>query len=332
MTLPAITKFTAAGMLLNQRITFTSLNQTLSAAISIITTQAIAKGYTRVGSCNGTTGALDGVSRWSATAAVRGATTTTAQSWDIIQAANGAQTLFTYTGGSDDICTIACSPGGLYILAGTPTFKPTATDECTGPTAQSIIGSTASADRIIDVWIDSAHNGWRCAIFRSNILVSPLFGVELFDPAYIVSPAVCTIPVWVFSFAASQVPFPNNIITTYAANTGGQTKMTVSGVQFIVSMGTTANTFANSCQLESNLIQELNGGLFMYRTLGLASQTTSAKGWIGNRFDWIVSNDFRPCGDLDATKSWIMMNQSTVAGATAGVLWTWDNTSAWVGA
>lgn len=332
MAFPAIQKFTAAGQLLNQTITFTSLNQTLSAYISTITTQAIAKGYTRAGSSNGTTAALDGVSRWSSTAATRGATTTTAQSWDIITAANGAQTLFYYTGASDDICGISCSPGGLYALAGTPTFKPTATDEISGIASTSIVGATASGNRIADVWIDSAHNGWRACIFRSNILVGPLIWCELFDPAYVVSPASVPVSVWCGCLTVGSL-VGGTIFGQYSGNAaGGQSRMIVSGTPVIVNMGASGKSLGNSFTAENGTLQELNGSNFLYRPVGLSSVTANARGDIGNRFDFYMDQELKACGELDAGKNWLYINGVATAGSSLGILWPWDGSSAWVGA
>lgn len=332
MAFPAIQKYTAAGQLLNQRITFVSLNQVLSAYVSIITTQAIARGYTRAGSSNGVLAALDGVSRWSAVASIRGANATTAQSWDIITAANGAQTLFAYTGSSDDQCTIACSPGGLYTLAGTPTFKPTATDECVGTTGVTVVNATASGDRLANVWIDSAHNGWRAAMFRANILAAPLICVELFDPVFVISPASFPVPVWAGVLVPASL-VGGTIFGQYAANSaGGQARALISASQVIVSMGASGKSLGNSFTAENGIAQELNGSNFTLRPIGLSSVTVAARGDVGNRFDWHMNQEQLACGQLDAGKNWLYMGNNASAGIGIGILWPWDGVSAWVGA
>lgn len=332
MAFPVIQRFTAPGMLLNQRITFTSLNQTLSAYISIITTQGIAKGYTRLGSSNGTTAAFDGVSRWSSTAATRGATTTTAQSWDIITAANGAQTLFAYTGASDDVCTIACSPGGLYTLAGTPTFKPTAADECLATSTQTIINATASGDRIANVWIDLAHNGWRAAIFRANVLTGPLICVELIDPIFVLSPASIPVPVWAACLASSSIAGTTLLGAYNVSAAGGQARALISATPVTVNLGASCKSLNGSFTVENGLPQELNGSNFLIRAIGVASSTANARGDVGNRFDWHYDQEQLACGQLDAAKNWIYINQNPTSGAGIGILWTWDGTSNWTGA
>lgn len=333
MAFPAIQKFTAAGQLLNQRITFVSLLATMGGYITGITNQAIAKGYTVAGSCNGVTGAMDGVNRCTTAAgfAVRGTVAAAAQSWIVITAANGAQTLFTYQGATDDIARISCSPSGVFVAAGTPSNQPTATDEALGPATQSLIAATTSGDRIFNVWIDSAHNGWRAAIFRSNILVGNLIFCELFDPAFVISPASVAVPVWcgVLSGGFNGA----SLLGQYSSNiAGGSTRMLVSGTPTTVNMGGSAKVLGLSSTAENGLAQELNGNNFLLRTVGLSSVTVGARGDVGNRYDWHYDQEQKACGELDAGKNWLYMNAQSASGLAPGVLWPWDGVSAWVGA
>lgn len=333
MAFPAIQKFTAAGQLLNQRITFVSLLATMGGFITGITNQAIAKGYTVAGSCNGVTGAMDGVNRCTTAAgfAVRATIAGAAQSWIVITAANGAQTLFAFQGVSDDIARISCSVGGLFVAAGTPANQPTATDEVVGVTAVSLIGATASSDRIFNVWIDSAHNGWRAAIFRLNILAAPLIWCELFDPTFVVSPASVPVPTWCGCLAPGSLVMAG-ITGQYSGNAvGGSTRMLISGTPTTVNMGASCKMLGNTPTAENGIAQTLNGSNFIIRSLGLSSVTATASGDVGNRFDFHVDQELKACGELDASKSWLYMNNNSVAGGTVGILWTWDGVSAWVG-
>lgn len=329
MAFPAPVKFLAAGMLLNQQITFTSLNQTLSAYIGGATTFFIAQGFVCAGSSNGTTAAMDGVNRWSSTAAVRGANTTTAQSWIVITHANGAQTLFAYTGGTDDIARISGSPGGLFILAGTATFAPTATDEVVGITGVTLINSTASANRVANYQVDTAHNGWRMFMFRSSVLAAALLWGELFDPTYLISPASCAVPVWwgtMNTSSTSQAGGPQGAFS--ASSLGGSTRMVVSGVPLTVNLGGTSKILSGGFNNETNVANELNGGGFMDRAIGLCSTTTSARGDVGKRFDWRVTAELKACGEKSGDSLWINLNNTSTAGGSVGTLWTWDGTSA----
>ncbi len=330
MAFPAAQKYLPAGMLVNQQIPFVSLLTTTGTYVTGITNHAIAQGYTCAGSSNGTTAAMDGVNRCTTAAgfAVRAANTTTAQSWIVITAANGAQTLFTFTGASDDIARISGSPGGLFVVAGTATFAPTATDEVVGITTVSLIGATASSNRVFNVQIDSAHNGWRAFIFRLGIVAAPIIFGELFDPAFIVGPgATCAVPVWWGCNSAGNLLNFGAAGSYSAINVGGSTRMVVNGTPMTVNMGGTVKLLALSSLGENNIPQELNANGFVCRSIGLSSATASAHGDVGRRYDWLSTNELKPSGELDATKTWINLNNASTAGAASGTLWTWDGAS-----
>ncbi len=334
MAFPAIVKFTAAGQLLNQRSVFTSLLQVMGDYITGITNQAIAKGYTCAGSCDGTTGAMDGVNRCTNAAgfAVKATIAGAAQSWIVITAANGAQTLFTYQGATNDIARISCSPGGLFVAAGTPAQQPTATDEVVGTSAATLIGATASGDRLWNVWIDSAHNGWRACVFRSNVLVGSLIGAELFDAAYLGTGASCAVATWCHAHTAAVASLASLALGAYAASSaGGSTRMTVSGTPLTVNMGATAKLLGAQTITENGTAQELNSSNYLLRAIGLYSNTTSAKGDVGNRYDWHFDSELLACGALDSGKNWIYLNNASAAASAPGTLWPWDGVSSWTG-
>lgn len=334
MSFPALVKYAAADMLLNQSITFVSLLATTGGYATGITNQAIAKGYTCAGSSNGVAAAMDGTNRCTLAAgfAVQGANSTTPQSWIVITAANGAQTLLAYQGASNDIFRVSCSPGGLFVVAATATHQPTATDEVVASASNSLIGATASGNRVYNVWIDSAHNGWRAAVFRSNVLVGSLIGVELFDPAYILSPAICAVPTWAFGVGSGNPGLPGNLLGTYTANTcGGSTRMSISGTPTTINMGASAKILGLQATAESGVIQELNGSSYLLRSIGLYSNTATGRGDVGNRYDWWFDSEMKACGELDAAKNWLYINDTTSAGSKPGLLWPWDGASAWAG-
>lgn len=334
MAFPTVQKFLAAGMLVNQRITFVSLLTTTGTYVTGTTNQAIAQGYTCAGSSNGVTAAMDGVNRCTNAAgfAVRGANTTTAQSWIVITAANGAQTLFSFTGGSDDIARISFSPGGLFIVAGTATFTPTATDEALISSTQSLIGNTASGDRLYDVWIDSAHNGWRAACFRSNALVGPLIGVELYDPSFILSPVTAPVPTWGHLHTPAVATLLGSMAAVYGLNSsGGIARFVISSVPTNVVLGGTCKSFNFSGTTFLGVVMVLNGSLFTNQPIGLYSSQASAQGDIGNRFDWHFTNELKACGELTSAKDWVLLSNNPAAGSQGGTLWPWDGVSAWVG-
>lgn len=330
MAFPAIQKYTAAGMLLNQTIAFVSLLATMGSYIVGIANQAIAKGYTVAGSSNGVAAAMDGVNRCTLAAgfAVRATIAGAAQSWLVITAANGAQTLFAYQGASDDIARISCSPGGLFIVAGTATFQPTATDEVVGTSGATLIGATASANRVFNVIIDSAHNGWRAWIYRLNVVVGSLIWCELFDAAFISGTASIAVPVWCGAMTAVNAASLSSAGGVYAANSaGGSCRGIVSGTPTTINLGGTFKIISNGIN-ENGILQELNGNSFVNRAIGVGSNTATAHGDVGNRFDWHFGQDLRSAGDLDASKFWTMLNNQSTAGVSGGVLWPWDGVSA----
>lgn len=332
MAFPAIQKFTAAGMIVNQQITFVSLLTTLGTYITGITNQAIAQGYVCAGSSNGVTAAMDGTNRCTTAAgfAVRNSSLTAAQSWIVITAANGAQTLFTFNGASDDVCRISGSPAGLFVVAGTATFAPTATDEVVAITGTTIIGTTNSGNRIYNVQIDSAHNGWRAFVFSAGVLAAAVLYGELFDPAFIVGPgATCAVPTWWGATSPTNINTGGNFFSSYSANTlGGSTRMIVGGTARTINMGASAKCTSGLFTNENNVVQDLNGGLFTFRTVGLHSITTNGKGDVGRRFDWLYTNEFKACGELDSTKNWAVLSLQSVAGGSSGMMWTWDGSTA----
>jgi hypothetical protein len=324
MAMPTAVKSWAAGLLPNQRITFVSLLTTLGTYITGIANQLISRGYTCVGSSNGVTAAMDGVNRCTTPSgfAVRAANTTTAQSWIVIS--DGVtQTLFTFTGASDDIARISFSPGSLFVVAGTATFAPTATDEQVFISTVSLIGATASSDRVFTVWVDSTHRLWRAAIFRASIVAAPLIGTELFDASPLIG--VSALPaVWGFAQAASLLAATNSA-GAYSANAVGGLCKTSGNAS--TQLGGTI--LAINGALNDPAILTANGSLFAVRSLGLASVSGGCVGIVGNRFDWYASSDSQVCGALGGAatgKDWVQLNNSS-SGA-AGVLWPWDGVTA----
>lgn len=145
-------------------------------------TQKLSSEWIRKWESNGVTGPAnsgDTTQRLTSVAecSVRGATTATAQSWGCYQNSDGVQLLIGFTGASDDIVRIAYSPGGLYTLAGTTTFLPTATDEVVISNANSIVNSTASLDRTMTIWCHDKD--WRCVVFRNGSMIRALYLVEV---------------------------------------------------------------------------------------------------------------------------------------------------------
>lgn len=135
-------------------------------------------GYTVKGSSNGTTGAMDGTNRITAASAwatqANGASS--AISWIVLTDGAGVDWCFSYNSASVDICRLAHSQGGNYVVAGTATFQPTATDEVFDVASGTWINATASAQRVGQFWGSSDKKMFRFAIFRSSVLASYMKG------------------------------------------------------------------------------------------------------------------------------------------------------------
>lgn len=182
MSLPTLVKtYTFSN---NNRISFVSLNDTMARYLFGIKNFLVATmGWTVKYTCDGTTGPTSGADhtdRWAtfSNAATRGANGTTAQSFAVITDGNGCDLLLAYEGGSDDIALVAWSNGGLYTPAGTSNQKPTATDEGIMMSAISIIGATASLDRVWHIQASTDNKIFRTHIFRSSTFLYG-FGMEL---------------------------------------------------------------------------------------------------------------------------------------------------------
>lgn len=325
MSTPVSVKNWITNSLFNQTIVFVSLLTMLGGVVVGNTNQMIAAGMTCVGSSNGVTAAMDAVNRCTTAAgfAVRATIAGAAQSWIIIS--DGvSQIKFTFKGASDDICTIAFSPGSLYVVAGTATFEPTATDERLIMTGTSVIGSTASGNRVFHCWIDSTHRHWRCAIMSAGVLVGALLYWELYDPIA-VAPVVITVPVWGGATEKSVTQSLGNLAGSYQANqSGGLCRVTLSGTPTNAQLGGTAEVFNNNSANDDGVNAQAQGNVPILRPIGLAfSATANCIGKAGNRIDWYRSSDFQACGSLSPSRDWVMLN-NTATNTVCGVWWPWN--------
>jgi hypothetical protein len=123
-------------------------------------------GYTVKGSCDGTTGAMDGVDRiTSATAwATRNNGAAGAMSWIVLTDGAGVNWCFSFNSSSDAIVRLAHSTGGNYVAAGTPNQQPTASDECFDAATSEWVNSNNSSrpwDTVWHMWSTSDKKMWR---------------------------------------------------------------------------------------------------------------------------------------------------------------------------
>jgi hypothetical protein len=145
---------------------------------------------------NGTTGPSgpsDTTDRFTnkADASTRGANASSAQSYTVLQNPDGVQLMFAFQGASDDIIRISYSAGGLFTLAGTTTFQPTAADETVFCQNNSVVNATASLDRVMTIWASDDGRAWSNILFRNNALQQVL-GFEFVNSAC--APGVFTQP------------------------------------------------------------------------------------------------------------------------------------------
>lgn len=314
MTLPVKQK--TWTILANQRITYVSLVQVQRDYMFGMKAFLLAHGYVTKGSCDGTTGAMDGADRWvtAANAGVRGATTGTANSWWCGTDLNGCNILLSFVGATDDVARFSFSPGGLYVAAGTPNQTPTATDEQVICSATSTIGTNTSLDRIWSGWVDSTGKLCRFAMFRNSVMIGLAWGVELI--ASVVSGVTFTPAVWGFCYSVAGYT-ANNVAGAYSANVcGGLARLNATNGQF----GGSLEIFNNAPATLGTVQASAQGGVGYYlRPLGVAGVTASADGKIGNRYDWWMGRTSGTAdGDVYGANEFIQFGT---------FVWPWDGSA-----
>lgn len=303
------------------RVAYTSLVQVMRDTLYQLSVFLLANGYTCKGSSDGAAGAMDGVNRWAApaNAGTRGANTTTPNSWIVLVDGNGCNVVISYVGASDDIARISYSHSGVAVAAGTPTHTPTSADERIIATGVTLIGATASGDRLWSGWVDSDHTGFRIAICRAGAWLT-VWGLE--EVASVVAPSVTwSPPTWGFFYAAANLTAAKlgGGTSNYAANAnGGVTRMNVGGL-LDVNLGGSAESFGNSGVGAYNGLQaELQAGGYPLVPLGLSSGTAGAQGKAANRYDWWIGRTTGASdGDHYGNTEFVQLGN---------LVWPWDGT------
>lgn len=282
MPLPTVTKTWIISP--NNRVVYTSLNDTMARYLFGVKNFLVANGYTIVGSSNGVTAGLDAVDRWTTfnNVTTRGASAAAAQSWIVLRDGNGADILLAYQGGTDNIARISFSPGQLFVAAGTATFQPIAADEQVVSSATDLIGATASVDRIWHGWVSSDAKFCRFAVARAGVWVGRSWGIERFTPA-VVAPAAVANPVWGFAITTQQL--------ILNGNQAGVARATVSAVPFNCAVFLGCEFFKNVIANFGTAKPELQSQ-WLVIPLSIASATTGARGKLGNVIDqWLGRTD-----------------------------------------
>lgn len=326
MTIP--TQVRSYNYSLNNRITYTSLND-LVASVGygtknfLIATCGLTLKYT----CDGTTGPTSGSDHTDRLASkanftTRGAASGNAQSFWVITDANGADWMMAYQGATDDIARISYSPGGLYTPAGTANQQPTATDEVVVQSANSIVGSTTSADRVWHAICSTDKKAFRFFIARSNVCVGTAFSIESCNST-ISGAGNSYSPAMLGTFATTFAP-----ATYFAGATAGKDRPSFSSVAVTCNLvqGFESPPSSTGSYLDGvNPEAQGSAGSLMF-PLSTWSTTAGGQGKHANLIDWYKDGNSKSDGDLTTDKFWVHLTFS--GSASAGVLWPWDGTTA----
>lgn len=292
----------------------------------------LANGHTCKGSSNGTAGAMDGVNRWTsdAAASVQGATTTTPVSWMVLTDGNAANILLSFVGATGDIARIAFSPGGLYVAAGTPTHTPTATDESVLFTGTSLIGSSLTDDRIVNVWVDSQAKLMRTCVYAAGALLTGTWGVELVNANRVTlaySPAI-----WGFAFTSANLQATAaGLFSAFTANArGGYAR--INGTVANCFLGTESFNGGAYSQFIQTVKTELQKGIGQAMfACAIGSTTSTRQGPIGDLYDWWIGGLGTAVGGVGAALvvfpggQW--MTLPSAAASNGQAVWPWDGTT-----
>lgn len=304
----------------NNRITFVSLTDTTQRILHGFKTFLKANGYTVKGSASAGTGAMDAVDRWTATTDVtpQGAASGNSQAWIVLTDGSGTEILIAFQGATGDIYRVSiCSDGTGFSAAGTPNQQPTSSlgNEQVLSSASSMIGATASGDRLWSGWVDSTHKMCRLAVASAGNWVGRFWGVEIATPC-VVAPAVWSPPVWGLMYSASSI----NILL--GASIAGFARTVNSSTARLLSVVAGNESFSASMASFLNVKTPQNGGAgYLMWGFSLGSSTASGEGKIGNMIDqWWTSTTtaVTVAGDTLGTNDFINMG---IAGNGACTLW-----------
>ena len=307
-------------------------------------------GFTCKGSCDGTTGAMDGVNRWTNAAAAStvfgGASG--AQSWIVITLAGGrGDVVFSHNNKPNasgpqrgDIISFWWSPGGNAIVnAGGSTWEPTATDQivlngfytnsldpgCT------IMGSVA-ADKLVSVWAEPSKHGFRVAIASSGAFQSEFGVATVAQDQYGAGITVLDVVAFYMNGGLNFRTTPSTTLNHQAsAANQGTTQVLFRGRRTdgagatlecarkmkVVGQGLTT---AIDPQIENTGFGGLQGGaMYSMKTVGLYSTSGSPNnGDVGTLMDWYASKVNAADGNTIGNLDWICVEN------TCSMWWPWD--------
>lgn len=303
----------------NNRVTFVSLLDTTQRILHGFKTFLKANGYTVKGSASAGTGAMDAVDRWTATTDVtpRATIAGASQAWIVLVDGNGAEILIAYQGGSDDVYRVSiCSDGTGFSAAGTPNQQPTSSlsNEQVLSTGATMIGATASGDRLWNGWVDSQHKMCRLAVASGGTWVGKTWGVELATPG-VTAPSVWSPAVWGFLYSGANI----NIL--FGFNNAGFARTVISSVARLCTVIAGNEAYSTGAAFSDIKTPQNGGAGYLMYGMGLGTNTANAQGKIGNMIDqWFTWTDgsVNVPGDTLGTNDFIHMG---TAGNGNGTLW-----------
>lgn len=346
MALPTLTKAWTISPC--NRITYVSLLDTMQNYLLGIKNFLVANGFTVKGSHGGGAAGMDGVDRWAAAASItpRGTIDAAVQAWVVLTSTgSGIDILLTYKGGTDDVCQISFSPGGLFVPTGPGTHKPSATDEVVEHNPTLTVIGTGVLDRLWSGWVSADARQVRFALASGGFWVGQSgsgisgknWGVEEYEPV-MEPPAYgqpAAYPTFLWTLTASG--------TVANATQYGRTPLKVASVattspghavtHLTLESWPLSATSQNYGQSFANEQPQLQGGAgYPILPLGIASNTSGFRGKIGNLIDCWTCRDGSVSGangDTYGSLEFIVMAGylSTLAGAGGG-LWPWDGVTA----
>jgi hypothetical protein len=321
----------------NNRVAYVSLNDVMASLFFSIKSFLVTNGYTIKYTCNGTTGPTSGSDHTDrlitkANCTTRGAAAGNAQSFLVVTDGNGADILFAYQGGTDDLFKIMYSPGGLYTPAGTANQQPTATDETPVVVNASIIGTNTLQDRVWHLWTTTDKKMFRCAVFKVGAHVYS-FGVEqitsqVLAPASFVGPTI-------WGFGHINLVLSNGAGTPWNAVSGSYGTGNYVGGSARLHTSADANTALfgggvvfNGTNLASFPFSterpELQNTELLYPLLK-GSNTVNFQGPVGTCIDWYFSYGGTSGGSVPAAGDPFGNLQWMTVGSAA--IWPWDGTT-----
>lgn len=288
----------------NNRYVYVSLAGAVGAVMFDLTTKLIAAGYTCKGSSSAGTAAMDATNRWTSAAAVtpRATIAGASQAWMVLTDGNGVDILFTYQGSADEKFRISFSATGVFVVAGTATFQPTAVDEAVTNNGNTLVFPTASGDRVWHTWISSDHKSFRCVVGRGGFAVTA-FGQEKCT-SQVFSPCTFTpnsVGHYASTTSASTDIFRAAVILAVSSSTCQGLARVHYGADITAVLGAATDGNALANLWVGSAIHELQGGDWPIQQLSWVSNTTSARGILGLRVDWWISKSTASSGDLPGT-------------------------------